>query len=445
MNERNVTINVEYLTRVEGHGNIVVNVKAGRLETCRLDIVEAPRFFEGILRGRSVFEAQHITSRICGICSCGHTLASIQAAEDALGIPPSDQTVRLRKLLLHLEMLDSHILHIYILAAPDLLGVKSFVPLINSHAEVVHRALRMKKACNDICCVLVGRHVHPISAIVGGFTKLPTERDLDAMLSLLMGMRPDMNATVELAATLKFPEFERDTEYVSLVNDDSEYPLLMGDIGSTDGVRMHKSDYKKITNEFIVAHSSAKHTKLSRSSYAVGALARFNLNYDRLHPKSREIAVAIGLKPKCINPYLNTAAQLIESVHFLEEAIKIVESLKNNGINYDEMILVGLNEQAKIPLRAGSGVGAVEVPRGVLFHHYDIDEKGIIISANCIIPTNQNLNNIERDMEKLVPEIIDRSDDEITLSLEMLVRAYDPCISCSTHMLNVKFINRTAP
>ncbi len=442
MNKRNVKINVEYLTRVEGHGNIVVDVKEGRLETCRLDIVEAPRFFEGVLRGRTVFEAQHITSRICGICSCGHTLASIQAAEDALGITPSDQTIKLRKLLLHFEILDSHILHIYLLAAPDLLGVKSFVPLIDTHANVVRRALRMKKVCNDVCDILVGRHVHPISAIVGGFTKLPRERDLDAMLNLLSGMQPDMNATVELAATLKFPEFERDTEYVGLVSDDSEYPLLMGDIGSTDGVRMHKNDYKKLTNEFVVAHSSAKHTKLSRSSYAVGALARFNLNYEKLHPRAREVAAAINLKPKCINPYLNTAAQLIESVHCLEEAIAIVEFFKSKGVNYDEEILVGLNEQSKIPVRAGNGVGAVEVPRGVLFHNYSIDDKGIIIDANCVIPTNQNLSNIERDMEKLVPEIVARSDDEITLALEMLVRAYDPCISCSTHMLNVQFVNR---
>jgi sulfhydrogenase subunit alpha len=264
------------------------------------------------------------------------------------------------------------------------------------------------------------------------------------MLNLLTGIRPDMNATVELAATLKFPEFERDTEYVALANDEdsTEYPLLMGDIGSTDGVRMPKGDYKKMTNEFIVPHSSAKHTKLSRSSYAVGALARFNLNSDKLHPRAKEVAAAVGLKPKCINPYLNTVAQLIESVHCLEEAIDIIEYLKNTGVNYDETILVGLNEQSRIPVKAGNGVGAVEVPRGVLFHHYDIDEKGIIINANCIIPTNQNLNNIEHDMEKLVPEIITKSDEEITLGLEMLVRAYDPCISCSTHMLKVDFINR---
>ncbi|MBU0672852.1 MAG: Ni/Fe hydrogenase subunit alpha [Candidatus Margulisbacteria bacterium] len=442
MSKRNVSVNVEYLTRVEGHGNIVVDVKNGELKTCELQIVEAPRFFEGMIRGRSIFEAQHITCRICGICSCGHTLASIQAAEDAIGFKPSKQTTELRKFLLHMENLDSHILHIYLLVAPDLLGVKSFVPLINSHNDVVRRALRMKKACNDVCDIQVGRHVHPISSIVGGFTKLPREKDLDAMLKILYDMRADMTATVELAATLKFPAFERDTEYVGLVSDDAEYPMLIGDVGSTDGVRMNKKDYKKITNEFIVPHSSAKHAKLSRNSYAVGALARFNLNADKLHPKAKEIAAAIGLKPKCINPYLNTAAQLVECVHSLEEAIRILEDFKKNGVNLDEEILVGLNEKGNIPVKPGNGVGAVEVPRGILFHNYEVDEKGIIKKANCIIPTNQNVNNIEQDMKKLVPEILDKSDEKITLMLEMLVRAYDPCISCSAHFLDVKFVNR---
>lgn len=444
--KRNLNINVEYLTRVEGHGNIVVNVKEGRLEECRLDIIESPRFFEGILRGRSIFEAQHITSRICGICACGHSLASIQAAEDALGIVPSEQTVKLRQLLLHMEILDSHILHIYLLAAPDLVGAKSFVPLIETHNKVVRRALRMKKTCNDACDTLVGRHVHPIAAIVGGFTKLPRDKDIDAMLDLLGGMIPDMDATVDFISTLRFPEFERDTEYVALVSNDSEYPLLMGDIGSTDGVRMNKKDYKKITNEFIVPHSTAKHTKLSRESYAVGALARFNLNYEKLRPKAKEVAATFGMMPKCVNPYLNTAAQLVESVHCLEDAIAILQGLKNTGIDYREELVVGLNEHGKIPVRAGNGVGAVEVPRGVLFHNYEIDGNGVIVHANCIIPTNQNLNNIEHDMRKLVPEMLgketEKSDEEITLALEMLVRAYDPCISCSTHMLNVRFINK---
>jgi len=443
MSKRNVNVKVEYLTRVEGHGNIVVDVKEGKLETCQLQIVEAPRFFEGMLRGRSIFEAQHVTSRICGICSCGHTLASIQAAEAAIGFKPSKQTIELRKLLLHYETLDSHILHIYLLVAPDLLGVKSFVPLIDTHNKVVRRALRMKKWCNDVCDILVGRHVHPISAIVGGFTKLPREKDLDAMLELLKGMRPDMDATVELAASLKFPDYQRDTEYVALVSDDDEYPFLMGDVGSTDGIRLNKDEYKKITNEFIVPHSSAKHCKLSRDSYMVGALARTNLNYKKLHPKAKAIADALGLNTKVVNPYLNTAAQLVESVHALEDAIRIIEDFKNKGINYDEEILVGLNETHEIKVNPGSGVGAVEVPRGILFHQYDVDEKGIIKNANCIIPTGQNLNNIEHDMKKFVPEMLEnKTDEEITLGLEMLVRAYDPCISCSAHFLDVKFVNK---
>ena len=442
MSKRNVSVNVEYLTRVEGHGNIVVDVKEGKLETCQLQIVESPRFFEGMLRGRSIFEAQHITCRICGICSCGHTLASIQAAEDAIGFIPSKQTIELRKFLLHMENLDSHLLHIYLLVAPDLLGVKSFVPLIDTHNKIVRRALRMKKAANDVCDILVGRHVHPISSIVGGFTKLPKEKDLDAMLQILYDMRADMTATVELAATLKFPRFERDMEFVGLVSDDAEYPMLIGDIGSTDGKRLNKKDYKKATNEFVVPHSSAKHAKWNRESYMVGALARVNLNAGKLHPKAKELAAALGVKPKAINPYLNTVAQLIECVHSLEDSIRILEGFKKTGVNQDEVVLVGLNEQNRIKVNPGSGVGAVEVPRGILFHHYEVDEKGIITKANCIIPTSQNVNNIEWDMKKLVPEILDKTDEEITLALEMLVRAYDPCISCSAHFLDVKFKGR---
>lgn len=439
---RNISVNVEYLTRVEGHGNIVVDVKEGKLETCQLAIVESPRFFEGMIRGRSIFEAQHITSRICGICSCGHTLASIQAAENAIGFKPSRQTQELRKFLLHMETLDSHILHIYLLVAPDLLGVKSFVPLINSHNEVVRRALRMKKICNDVCDILVGRHVHPISSIVGGFTKLPGEKDLDAMLAMLQKLREDMKPTIELCATLKFPVFLRETEYVALVNDAEEYPFLEGDIGSTDGKRVKKEDYKTVTNEFIVPHSSAKHTRFSRDAYMVGALARLNLNYKKLHPKAKALADALGLKPIVTNPYLNTAAQLVECVHALEDAIRILEEFKGKGIDQGEAVVVGLNEKGTIKVKAGRGVGAVEVPRGILFHDYEVDDKGMIVNANCIIPTGQNINNIEQDMKKLVPEILEKSDEEITLLLEMLVRAYDPCISCSAHFLNVKFINR---
>jgi sulfhydrogenase subunit alpha len=437
-----VKIDVKYITRVEGHGDIVVNVKDGKLDECKLKIVESPRFFEGMLRGRSIFEAQHITSRICGICACGHTLCSVQAGEDALGINPSHQTRKLRELLLHMEILDSHLLHIYLLVSPDLLGVKSFIPLIDTHAAVVHRALRMKKTCNDICEILVGRHVHPISCIIGGFTKIPGEDEINAMLKDLYNMREDVDATVKLIETLKFPEFTRETEYVALVNNTGEYPLLEGDIGSTDGVRLDKHKYKELTNEFIVEHSSAKYAKCSRDSYMVGALARFNLNAEKLHPAAKKVAGELGMNTKIFNPFLNTAAQVVECVHCLEESIRILEEFKQKGTDQGEKLVVGLNEKGTIPVIAGKGVGAVEVPRGTLFHSYEIDAEGKIVNADCVIPTSQNVNNIEQDMKKFVPELLDKPDEEITLLMEMLVRAYDPCISCSAHYLDVKFVNR---
>ncbi len=438
---KNLDLKVEYVTRVEGHGNIVVNVKDGKIEKCEFHVVESPRLFEGMLRGRSIFEAQHITSRICGICSCGHSLASIQAAEEALGVVPSAQTIKLRKLLLDYEFLDSHILHVYLLAAPDILGVPSFVPLIETHNGVVRRALRMKKAVNDVCDILVGRHVHPITAIVGGFTKLPRPREIDTQLRILEGMAGDMAETLKLANALKFPDFNRETEYVALVSDDGEYPLLEGDIGSTDSNRFARKDYKKATNEFIDPRSSAKFTRLSRESFFVGALARFNLNSAKLHPRAKAAAKELGLKPVCHNPFLNTVAQVVEIVHCYHHALELLRDIKKNCLDYGQEVTVGANEKGTVPVRAGSGVGAVEVPRGILYHNYQTDAAGLIKHADCIIPTNQNINNIEYDFAKLLPEIITLPKEAIRLRLEMLVRAYDPCISCSAHYLDVEFVD----
>ena len=438
--KKSLSLNVELLTRVEGHGHIVVDVDSGTVRTAQLQIVEAPRFFEAMLEGRSIFEAQHITSRICGICACGHSLASIQAAEDAIGLVPSEQTRRLRQLLLHLELLDSHLLHIYLLVIPDLLGAKSFMGLMPEHEDAVRRALRMKKICNEICTLLVGRHVHPISCVVGGFTKLPDSFQLERIRTLLQQLQDDLEPTAALIADLDFPCFTRATEYVALVNDGPDYPLLTGEIGSTDGVRSDIRQYRDIISEFIVAHSSAKHARLSRESYAVGALARFNLNAAQLHPAARTMATRMGLSAPCHNPYLNTVAQLVECAHCTADALQLVEQLLDSGVDQSQAVTVGINESASLPVQAGNGVGAVEVPRGLLFHNYEIDQHGIIRQANCVIPTAQNLHNIEQDMQQLVPQILEHSEEEITRDLEMLVRAYDPCISCSTHLLKVEFV-----
>jgi coenzyme F420-reducing hydrogenase alpha subunit len=427
----NVQIDVHHVTRVEGHGNIVVNVKNGTLEECRLDIVETPRFFEAMLRGRPYTQSSHITSRICGICAVGHATASLRATENALGIAPSEQTALLRKLNFDGEMLDSHVLHVYMLVAPDMLGVGSVIPLVKIAPDVVLRALRVKKLAGDMCATIGGRHTHPITMAVGGFTHLPAVEELKALRSRLVDARADMDATVQLAKTLPWPAFTRETEYVALRKED-EYAFIDGTITTTDGGSYPISDYRKVTNEHLVQHSSAKHCNHKRESYMVGALARFNVNYDKLHPRAKAAAEELGLKPICTNPFLNTAAQVVEMVHCTEEAIGIIDELVARGIKAEPL--------PPFPGKGGDGVGSCEVPRGILFHNYQIGDDGRVTGANCIIPTGQNLANIEADMRKLVPEILDQPQDKIQLMMEMLVRAYDPCISCSVHFLDVKFV-----
>ncbi len=324
-------IDVHHVTRVEGHGNIVVNARDGVLEECRLDIVETPRFFEAMLLGRPYTEASHITSRICGICSVGHATASLRASEAALGVELSKQTILLRKLIFLGEMLDSHVLHTYMLVAPDFFNVPSVIPLAALAPDAVLRALKLKKLAGDLCAVIGGRHTHPIAMGVGGFTHVPTVQEIKELQTRLVDARKDMDATVALFATLPWPKFERETEYVALSKPD-EYAFIDGTIKSTDGAAYPSSDYRKVTNEHLVEHSSAKHTQHKRDAYMVGALARVNVNYNQLQPRAQQAAAELGIKPICTNPYLNTAAQVVEMVHSVEEAITLCDLLVDSGI-----------------------------------------------------------------------------------------------------------------
>jgi coenzyme F420-reducing hydrogenase alpha subunit len=443
VNSKNIKIDVHYLTRVEGHGNIVVDVKEGKLTKCEFQVIESPRFFESMLVGRSIWEAQHLTSRICGICACGHSLASIKAGEAALGIKPSDETVMLRKLLLYAEQMDSHILHIYILVAPDLLGVKSIIPLVKTHRPVIEMALRMKKMSDYAGEVLAGRHIHPISYVIGGLTQLPSQEGLEKLYKLMLEARRDGEDTVKILKKLRFPGFQSPTQYMSLACDD-EYAMYDGDLVVNGKEKTKVNDYKKLFTETVVGYSRAKIATINNKPYAVGALSRFNNNSDLLNKKAKAAARELGLEAPCYNPYLNTVAQLVEWVHCLEESIKIMEKILKEGLDERKIVVSSWpkrSEAGKIKYRPNTGVGCVEVPRGSLFHEYTIDEAGIITRANCVIPTNQNMGNLEEDMRKIVPELLGtKTQGEIALDLEMLARAYDPCISCATHLLDVKFV-----
>lgn len=420
-----MNIDVHHLTRVEGHGNIHIEVKNGRLVDAKWAVVETPRFFEVMLRGKSHDMAPTLTSRICGICSIGHTLASLRAVERAMQIEIPESARLLRLLAKHGETLQSHILHVFFLAAPDFLSVGSVVPLLASHPETVNMAIRLKRLANDMCDLIAGRTTHPVSLVVGGLSKAPDKKQLDSLKVKIQERIPDILAAVDMFKSLSMPDFIRETEFVSLKGKDY-YPWIGGNMVSTDGVEKPEDDYLSMTNEYKEDFSTSKFTRLSRDSFAVGALARVNNNYEFLHEKAKEAARLLGLMPVNHNPYMNNIAQVVECYHVALESVEIIERLLGDDM---QNIFTICN------VKAGQGVGAVEVPRGILYHDYQIDEKGIITRANCIIPTTQNNANIHYDLKALVKEQVEKgkNDREVTRLSEMLVRAYDPCISCSVH------------
>ena len=425
MKSLDLNVNIKHLTRVEGHGNISIRIANGKLLEASWDVVETPRFFEAMLVGKKWDNAPYICGRICGICSIGHTLASIRAVEKGFGIIPSEQTSKLRLLLKHMETLQSHILHLYFLVAPDFAGTGSVLPLLTTDRDVVQRAARLKLLANDACDIIGGRRLHPTRTVVGGFTMLPKKCQLDGIRNRLVAAREDLLKTVELFTTFVPPDFVRETEFVSLKGE-GNYPFIGGDLISTDGVVRAENDYKSMTNEYMVDHSTSKWSKLSRDAFAVGALARLNNNTQTLHPEAKKVAAQLGLTPVNHNPFMNNVAQLVECVHVVMDSVDIIDEL--SGAKWEE------SRQPVTP-REGVGTAAVEVPRGILYHSYTFDEHGRIRQADCVIPTSQNHANIQLDLVALAEQCAEqgKTDKEIQKLAEMLVRAYDPCISCSVH------------
>jgi sulfhydrogenase subunit alpha len=421
-----VKVDVHHLTRVEGHGNIRIRILDGKVEEARWQVVETPRFFEAILQGKHHSSAAILTARICGICSIGHCLASVRATEAAFGVEVPPLAAKLRLLAKHGETLQSHVLHLLFLAAPDLLGLDSAIPLVQLRPELFALAARLKGVGNALCDTVAGRTTHPVSITVGGMAQRPEKRTLRGLAGELKGAIEDLGAVARLLAGLPLPEFVRETEFVSLKGEGG-YPWIGGRLLSTDGVELPEGDYLRMTNEYLVEGESSKWCRLSRPSFAVGALARFNNNSRFLHPSALEAAEAFGLRAPCHNPFLNNVAQLVEAIHVTHESMALVEEILAAAA--DAPIAT------QVVARAGEGVGAVEVPRGILYHHYRYDEDGRVAKANCIIPTTQNNANIQLDIRRLaeVEGLSGTSDEKLTLLASMLVRSYDPCISCSVH------------
>jgi coenzyme F420-reducing hydrogenase alpha subunit len=420
-----IKIDVEHIARVEGHGNIHIEIENGELSACTWEVVETPRFFEMMFRGLSIEMAPLLAARICGICSISHALASARAAERALQIEVPEAARQVRLLAKHAETLQSHALHLFFLVAPDLLDVGSVIPVLGSHPEVVAMATQIKGYANRASDLLAGRTSHPMAIQVGGMTKLPRKSELVKLLRELESIMPTLWAALDLFKSLPMPQFERETEFVSL-RGEGHYPFIGGDLVSSDGVHRGEDDYKAMTNEYLVDRSTSKLCSLSRDSFAVGALARFNNNYAWLHPQAKAAAAELGLRAPSYNVFHHNFAQLVECFHVVHESQEIMEALLDADLE---------ESLASFEPRAGAGVGAIEAPRGILYHSFETDGEGIIVHSDCVIPTGQNHANIHHDLLALVPSLASAGldENEISKRAQMLVRAYDPCISCSVH------------
>jgi sulfhydrogenase subunit alpha len=419
-----LNVSVHHLTRVEGHGDIRIRIKGGHVEEARWSVVETPRYFEVMLKGKHYTTAGILTARICGICSIGHCLASLRATEAAFGVTIPETAAKLRLLAKHGETLQSHSLHLFFLAAPDYLGLPSAVPLLRDKPEVVALAGRIKGLANRLCEAVAGRTTHPVALHVGGVSRLPERHDLLRFQDELRRALDDLACAAEIFASFNVPDFIRETEFVSLKGEGA-YPWIGGRLVSSDGVERDESDYRAMSNEYVTDENTSKWCRLSRDSFAVGALARFNNNHRFLHPAALKLAESFGLTAVCHNPFMNNVAQLVECVHVVHDSIRLI----------DEILAGEPVTLTKVEPHAGEGVGAVEVPRGILYHHYEYDEEGYVVRANCVIPTTQNNANIHLDVGALAAQQAAEgtSDKRLEELCSMLVRAYDPCISCSVH------------
>ncbi len=420
-----VNIKIDHLARVEGHGNIKIRIENGKLAECAWEVVETPRFFEVMLKGLSIEMTPLLTARICGICSISHALASARAIERALKIEIPKPAQKARLLAKHAETLQSHALHLFFLVAPDFLNTDSVIPIMETHPQVAETTIRIKGFANRASDLFAGRTTHPIVIKVGGLTQIPRKRQLRELVKDLDATIPYLQKAIDFFKPFKMPDFARETEFVSLKGVD-KYPFIGGDLVSSDGVCKKEDDYRAMTNEYIVDFSTSKFSSLSRESFAVGALARFNNNYDLLHPMAKEVAENLNLKPGIHNPFLCNHAQLVECMHVIYEFREIIAELIDSDTS---------ECASSYNVKKCEGVGVVEAPRGILYHYYRIDEAGKIEKADCVIPTGQNHANIHYDLHALVEELIEQNKDEkeITRLAQMLVRAYDPCISCSVH------------
>jgi len=423
---RRIVVDTGPMARVEGEGSLsIVEQGAGSPEV-KLNIFEPPRFFEALLRGRRAEEVPDIVSRICGICPVAYQISSLNAFERLFGVEIDEQVRRLRRILYYGEWIESHALHIFMLAAPDFMRVPDAIAIAKRDPKLVREALDLKRLGNSLMSAIGGREIHPVSLKIGGIYKAPSKEALASVLPELDRVRSSVQKMFAFVSSLERPSLQREATLVCLC-DPARYAIDRGDIGSSEGLRLSPSDFEENFEEYQVEYSNALRSRTrTGGSYMVGPLARFSLNYDQLSPAARALAKEIGLEPPLRDPFQSILVRALEIVHALEETRREVKE-------YEEPVRPSIPYKVK----AGTCYGVSEAPRGMLYHSYAVNGRGYIEKAKIVPPTAQNQARMEDDVRLLTPRILNSDVDEARRLSEMAIRNYDPCISCATHFLRL--------
>jgi sulfhydrogenase subunit alpha len=425
---REITINVPVLARVEGEGALELAVRDGAISDLKLKIYEPPRLFEKFLEGRSYTEVPDMVARICGICPVAYQMSAVRAIEAAFATRVTPWVEDMRRLFYCGEWIESHALHIHLLAAPDFLGCQSVIELAEKQPEAVRRGLRLQDLGNELIRFLGGRSVHPVGVKVGGFYHAPTLEQAAQLRAKLEAALPEARELVRWCAGLAVPDDAQEFESVSIASDDGTYPILGTRIVSSHGLDIDLAAFEQEFEEIHVAHSTALHCLHRGQPYLVGPLARMNLHWKHLPDSVRQAALETGIAWPSKNMFHSLVARAVEILFAIEEAIRLLAAYRVPDAPFVEVMP-----------RAGIGFGVSEAPRGLLWHRYELDAQGQIVQARIVPPTSQNQARIEQDLCVSLTRLgFEQSDQTLRLHAETVIRNYDPCISCATHFLDLR-------
>jgi len=416
-------IKINHIDKIEGHAGFVGDIVDGNIKKARFEVIMGIRLFERIMVGRKFEEAANISARICGVCPVVHYLTALKAIESALDVSVPEDAITMRKILMLGQFVQSHTLHVYFLSLSDFFDISETGSLVKKFPEYTGLVLNVREYGNELIHVFGGRTIHPVSGKIGGFRVAPSRLKVEKLLKQNDEILKQAIKLGEFFAELNYPGFSRETEYVALKNN-KEYTIYDGNITSTKGLNIPPEKFEKNIEEIQLPYEAVKRVKKNDKEIMVGALARLNINYDKLNREAAKILKKSNIMLPSFNSFYNIMAQMIEIINCIEEANKLLEKVLKSDLK---------NIATDYKVKEGYGVGVIEAPRGALYHAYGINAKGKINKLNIITPTAQLISNMEKDLEEYLPRVLNLTEKERTRKIKMMIRAYDPCITCSVH------------